>query len=287
MSKTDLVPSLQPEADALGLISEDRARQYQSIPIRRERNHVVVAMSNPRNLAVVNEIEFMTGLKVEAFQSIPVEIERAIARFYSDRHLPERVSPEPAFESMDPPVVRIQRLLFREAQQMGASDIHLDPGARWTRVRYRIDGAIENRFDLPLWLHRRLIARIKVMGRLDISEQRLPQDGLLIDSGLGIEARLSTIPTQRGEAAVIRLFQNQETAPTLKGLGGGAEIETRLRDLCNRGQGMVVVAGPTGSGKTTTLYAMVHELGQRALNIVTIEDPVEEAYRTCYFGGVE
>ena len=275
MSKTELVRALQPEADALRLIPEDRARKYGSIPIRIESSRVIVAMSNPSDLATVNEIEFITGLRVVPVLSTEVEIERAITRHYQERHLLVPASPQPQGIPAGPPVVRIQRLLFREAIRSGASDIHIDPGVRSCRIRYRIDGSIQDRFDIPLWLHGRLIARIKVLGKLDISERRIPQDGLLVDPEVGVEARLSTMPTQRGEAAVIRIFRDQKNLPSLAGLGVGDTIETRLRAICNRPQGILIVAGPTGSGKTTTLYALVDELGRRPLNIVTIEDPVE------------
>ncbi len=275
MSNTALVPSLQPEADALRLIPEDRARRYRSIPLRRALSSVVVAMANPSDLATVEEIQFMTGLRVEPVPSSAVEIERAIDRYYNNSLQPAAMPQQTVQAAADPPVVRIQRLLFSEAKQLGASDVHIDPGARWSRIRYRIDGALQDRFDIPYWLHQRLIARIKIMGRLDISERRLPQDGLLVDPGEGFEARLSTIPTHRGEAAVIRLFRDHKTPPTLAGLGGGGDVETRLKAICYRPQGMLVVAGPTGSGKTTTLYAVVDELCRRSLNIVTIEDPVE------------
>ncbi len=275
MPQTDLVRSLQPEADALALVPEERARQYRAVPLRREHDRLVVAMSEPSNLAVVEEIQFLTGLRVEPVGSTWAEIERAIEGAYAPGGLTARAKADAAPVASDPPVVRVQRLLFREAQRLGASDIHLDPGARSTRVRYRIDGAIDDRFALPRWLHERLISRIKIIGKLDISEHRRPQDGLIVDPAEGVEARLSTIPTERGEAAVIRLFQEQKAAPTLAGLGGPPDVEERLRAMGHRPQGMVVVAGPTGSGKTTTLYAMVHELRQRPVNIVTIEDPVE------------
>jgi type IV pilus assembly protein PilB len=275
MPKTEIVRVLQPEADALRLISPDRARKYQSVPIRRDSSRLFVAMSNPSDLAAIEEIEFMTGLRVEPVASTQVEIERAIQRHFGSRQLPALVRPEEPDEEPEPPVIRIQRALFREAIRSGASDIHIDPGARWTRVRYRVDGALEARFDIPRWLHSRLIARIKIMGKLDISERRIPQDGLLLDPDLGIEARLSTLPTHRGEAAVIRIFRDQRQSPTLASLGGGDSVETRLKAICHRSQGILIVAGPTGSGKTTTLYAVVDQLRRRPQNIVTIEDPVE------------
>jgi general secretion pathway protein E len=172
-------------------------------------------------------------------------------------------------------VVELERALFREAIRRGASDIHIDPGDRSSRVRYRVDGRLIDGFGLPRWLHDRIVARFKVMARLDISERSLPQDGHLSDPAEGFEARLSTLPTYRGEAVVLRLFGDRGEAPSLARIGCGPEVRHQLLAISQRRQGVLLVAGPTGSGKTTTLYAILHELLREPLNIVTIEDPVE------------
>jgi type IV pilus assembly protein PilB len=182
---------------------------------------------------------------------------------------------EPKTPLLEPPVVRIQQLVFSEAVRLSASDIHVDPGDRFTRIRFRVDGRMQEGFEIPGWLHDRLLARIKIMARLDISERRLPQDGHLADRERGLEARLSTLPTHRGEAAVIRLFGGGSSLPTLADLGGRDSMEDQLRVLCHRPQGILLVVGPTGIGKTTTLYAIIDELRSSPLNIVTIEDPIE------------
>jgi type IV pilus assembly protein PilB len=291
MIQTELVPALEPESGVLGLIPPARARQYASIPLRRRGSRLIVAMSDPDDLAAVGDLEFLTGCTID-----PVGVARETIARAIDLHYPNaktsatsgrspsggnqalvvgcRVPPrKPASPAV--PAVRLQRMIFEAALMSGASDIHIDPGDRWTRVRFRIDGAISDRFDLPRWLHSRLIARVKVLARLDISERRRPQDGLVVDPAAGVEGRVSTLPTEKGEAAVVRLFRDRKSPPSLGTLGAGSNVESRLRAMCNRPQGMLLVSGPTGSGKTTTLYAVIDELRRRPLNIMTIEDPVE------------
>ena len=180
-----------------------------------------------------------------------------------------------AASSVEPPLLEIQNLIFNEAVRLGASDIHVEPGRRQTRVRYRIDGLMLHTLELPRWLHEQLVARIKVMARLDITERRLPQDGHIVDRSAGIDGRLSTMPTDGGEALVVRIFRDREYLPTIAGLCAGRAIETQLKAISRRPQGIVIVAGPTGSGKTTTLFALIDELRALPLNIVTIEDPIE------------
>ena len=274
MSQTELVLSLQPDADALSLIRPAQARRYGLIPLRRERSLLIVAMSNASDLAVIDEIEFLTGMRVQPVQSSAAAIDRAINLYYAEPQLPA-VSGSRETCPPQSPVVRLQRLIFSEAIRLGASDIHIDPGQRQTRIRYRVDGSLLDTFEIPRWLHDRLVARIKVLARLDISERRLPQDGHIVEGADGIDGRLSTMPTHRGEAVVIRLFGDRGSLPTVSGLGGGPGVETRLRAISHRPQGILIVAGPTGSGKTTTLYALVDELRSDPLNIVTIEDPIE------------
>ena len=212
-------------------------------------------MSNPSDLVAINEMEFLAGLRIRADSSSAEATDRAIERHYRDRQLTARAPSASAENGAVPPVVRIQKLLFSEALRLGATDIHIDPGFRGSEVRYRVDGLLHDACSLPSWLHDRLAARIKVLARVDISERRLPQDGHF--------------------ALVLRLLGDRTSTPTLASLGADAEVEDRLRAMGRRLQGIILVVGPTGSGKTTTLYALLEELHRRPLNIVTIEDPVE------------
>jgi type IV pilus assembly protein PilB len=175
-----------------------------------------------------------------------------------------------------PPVIRIQKMIFEEAASMDASDIHIEPGQASTRVRYRVDGALKETLEVPRWMHENLVVRIKVLARLDISERRLPQDGhITADESNGLDIRVSILPTRWGEKIVIRMLRRGRSLMTLSQLGFQPAIEERLHALIRRPQGMLLAVGPTGSGKTTTLYALINEIRQEPLNIVTIEDPLE------------
>src|SRR6266581_9797048 len=187
----------------------------------------------------------------------------------------ERQKPRTPAEE-HPPVVRIQRLIFEEAARLDASDIHIEPGRDATRVRYRVDGLLKQHLEIPGWMHESLVVRIKVLARLDISERRIPQDGhITAEESNRIDTRVSVLPTRWGEKIVIRLLRRGRSLMTLSQLGFQAVVEERLHGLIRRPQGMLLVVGPTGSGKTTTLYALINEIRQEPLNIVTIEDPVE------------
>jgi type II secretory ATPase GspE/PulE/Tfp pilus assembly ATPase PilB-like protein len=175
-----------------------------------------------------------------------------------------------------PPVVRIQKMIFEEAGVMDASDIHIEPGAGATRVRYRVNGVLRESLEIPKWMHENLVVRVKVLAKLDISERRLPQDGhITAEESNGVDMRVSVLPTRWGEKIVIRILRRGRPLMTLTQLGIPLSVEERLHALIRRPQGMLLVVGPTGSGKTTSLYAFVNEIRREPMNIVTIEDPVE------------
>jgi type II secretory ATPase GspE/PulE/Tfp pilus assembly ATPase PilB-like protein len=192
--------------------------------------------------------------------------------------LPAVVLREKPRASVDecPPVVRIQKMIFEEAAAMDASDIHIEPGQGATRVRYRVNGILKESLDVPRWMHENLVVRIKVLAKLDISERRLPQDGhITAEESSGLDVRVSVLPTRWGEKIVIRMLRRGRSLMTLAQLGFQPAVEERLHGLIRRPQGMLLAVGPTGSGKTTTLYALVNEIRQEPMNIVTIEDPIE------------
>ncbi len=174
------------------------------------------------------------------------------------------------------PVVRIQRMVFEEAVTMDASDIHIEPRQTATRVRYRINGVLNEALEIPRWMHENLVVRIKVLAKLDISERRVPQDGhITAEDSNSPDIRVSVLPTRWGEKIVIRVLRRGRSLMTLGQLGFQPLLEERLHGLIRRPQGMLLAVGPTGSGKTTTLYAFVNEIRQEPMNIVTIEDPIE------------
>jgi type II secretory ATPase GspE/PulE/Tfp pilus assembly ATPase PilB-like protein len=175
-----------------------------------------------------------------------------------------------------PPVIRIQKMIFEEAASLDASDIHIEPRRAATRVRYRVNGALRDGLEIPRWMHDNLVVRIKVLARLDISARRVPQDGhITAEESNGLDIRVSILPTRWGEKVVIRMLRRGRSLMTLSQLGFQPAIGDRLHGLIRRPQGILLAVGPTGSGKTTTLYALIHEIRQEPLNIVTIEDPIE------------
>lgn len=174
------------------------------------------------------------------------------------------------------PIVRIQKTIFLEAAALGASDIHIEPGRRCTRIRLRVHGALRQTAELPRWLHENLVVRIKVLATLDVSERRVPQDGHINAEATGTDdARVSTLPSRWGEKIVIRLLRRAQSAMSLSNIGFPGPFEDKLRAWIRRSQGILFVVGPTGSGKTTTLYGLIHELRNEPMNVVTIEDPIE------------
>ena len=189
----------------------------------------------------------------------------------------ERTTPRQASPTVDfSPIVRIQKTIFLEAAALGASDIHIEPGRRSTRLRYRIHGSLRQTAELPRWLHDNLVVRIKVIATLDVSERRVPQDGHINAEATGTDdARVSTLPSRWGEKIVIRLLRRAQSAMSLTDIGFPKPFEDKLRAWIRRSQGILFVVGPTGSGKTTTLYGLIHELRNEPLNVVTIEDPIE------------
>ena len=187
-----------------------------------------------------------------------------------------RDKPRPGSSEESAPVVRIQKMIFEEAASIDASDIHIEPRQSSTRVRYRVNGVLKESLEVPRWMHDNLVVRIKVLAKLDISERRIPQDGhITAEDANAPDIRVSILPTRWGEKIVIRVLRRGRSLLTLGQLGFQPGIEERLHGLIRRPQGMLLAVGPTGSGKTTTLYAFVNEIRQEPINIVTIEDPIE------------
>src|SRR5215467_3138946 len=191
--------------------------------------------------------------------------------------LARRKLPRPSEATADcGPVVRVQQVIFEEAAALDASDIHIEPTKDLTQIRYRVNGTLKETREVPRWMHNNLISRIKILAKLDISERRLPQDGHIQgEDSIGMDFRVSILPTRWGEKAVIRILRRGRSLLSLAELGCSSDTEQRLHALIRRPQGMLLVVGPTGSGKTTSLYAFVNEIRQEPMNIVTIEDPVE------------
>src|ERR1051325_1348735 len=201
--------------------------------------------------------------------------------FYSLIHMSQptalvRRAAHPAPPEVASPIVHVQKMIFDEAVSVDASDIHIEPMQEATCVRYRVDGVLKEFRKIPRWMHENLVVRVKVLARLDISERRVPQDGhIAAEVTNGPDIRVSILPTRWGEKIVIRLLRRGRSLMTLGQLGFQPAAEERLHGLIRRPEGMLLAVGPTGSGKTATLYAFVNEIRQEPMNIVTIEDPIE------------
>jgi type IV pilus assembly protein PilB len=300
------VPSIDVSAlalspDELDLLPEDLARKYTALPIGRSGKRLELVMADPLDYDAVRDLSFATGSKVTAKLGSRSRIVEAIDRFYS-RHLEgaERLmekgvghaGTEPLLtarsqapsvldaDAENAPVIQLANLIMRKAIQLGASDIHIEPGIPEGIVRFRLDGLLSDQLKVPAALHPALVSRLKVIGRLDIAERRLPQDGSVRVAVEGSEAdlRISIIPLQHGEKAVVRVLDTSSRSLGLEDIGIAPDDLKKVKGLIERHRGMVVVTGPTGSGKTTTLYGILNRIKSPTTNIVTVEDPVEYHY---------
>ena len=284
------------EPRALALLPERLARKYSAFPLREDDRHLVVATADPTNLEVEHAIGFASGRRPVLELACPTDIEEALFAGYSadkametllnsvDNNVADavRIMEELAPEVVDQkevetgPVVKLTSLILRDAVVQGASDIHIEPGPKGGAVRFRIDGVMRQHMHLPMPALNRIVSRLKVMGKLDIANRMAPQDGrakINVD-GRPVDLRLSTVPTRDAEKAVIRLLR-PENAKRLEEIGVTPRELARFRQLMACRDGIVIVTGPTGSGKTTTLYSAIKEIATGDVNVMTVEDPVE------------
>jgi type IV pilus assembly protein PilB len=289
---------VQIDPEAMKMIPADVIFKYQAIPIKRIGSTLRVAMCDPSNILAVDDIKFLAGCHVEVFVSTESAIKSAIERFYdpSDTlseimdtiedgermELLEDVEEVDVSElqqaSEDAPVVKLVNLILNEAIKRQASDIHIEPYEKVFRVRLRIDGVLYEFMKPPMKLKNAITSRVKIMAKLDIAERRLPQDGR-IKVKLGREKemdfRVSVLPTLFGEKVVLRLLDKSTLQLDMTKLGFEENPLQEFKEAIHKPFGMVLVTGPTGSGKTTTLYSALSELNQMTDNISTAEDPVE------------
>ncbi|AGA69875.1 type II secretory pathway, ATPase PulE/Tfp pilus assembly pathway, ATPase PilB [Desulfitobacterium dichloroeliminans LMG P-21439] len=274
------------------LLNEEAAMRYGAIPVEIKDRIIQVAMFDPGNHRAVENIRILTGFEVEPLLVSEDQVVSAIKKFLTveksiaelalgqeeltDRGT-ERIRGLDCEEGHDAPTIQLVDFLLGEAIMLGASDIHWEPGEAALRVRFRIDGKLETKRSFPLGVARNLLARIKIMSGMDVSERRLPQDGrsTFAVNGKTIDLRVSSLPSIYGEKIVVRILDVDTAKRTLLSLGMSLEVESRLRRLIKEPHGIILVVGPTGSGKTTTLYALLQELVSETLNLVSIEDPVE------------
>ncbi|MCR4306117.1 MAG: ATPase, T2SS/T4P/T4SS family [Candidatus Daviesbacteria bacterium] len=279
-------------ADILNLVPEAAARRYTIIPFDKKQDELWVAMADPLDIQITQFVEKRAGLRVKPFLALPEDIIKTISDQYSQNLTTEvtsalkevaSVKPEEEVRQTGPeilreaPVSNIIDQLLEYAIKSRASDIHIEPQDDRTRVRYRIDGILQEKILLPKGVHDALVSRIKILSVLKIDEKRLPQDGrFTFTFGQNVvDLRISTVPTVFGEKVVMRLLPKSTGAPTLLELGLRGNSLKSLETQLLRPHGIILICGPTGSGKTTTLYSVLTKVSTTKVNIVTVEDPVE------------
>ena len=303
--------SVRCEPKALEAIPISVAQRLEVLPVRYETAALVVAMAEPQNLAIIDELRFMSGNTISPRFGFRTEILDAIFRNYGQgpvnpspgkgysatSNTPDESSPEMEFVSTSSrqanreailevqaeinqkktPAVRLVSEMIETAMKKQASDIHIEPQATTTIVRIRVDGVLRQLESVPRTVQNSLISRIKILSDMDIGERRAPQDGrfMVVLGPHKVDMRVSTLPTQYGEKIVMRLLETSAPLLNFEKLGFPQDIANRVSQLLSLSQGMLLVTGPTGSGKTSTLYSVLNMLRKPAVNIVTVEDPVE------------
>jgi len=282
-----------PDADAIGMISKEMARRLLVLPLTFERsaNTLTIAMTDTFNVVLIDKISthIGEGIEITPLLAGEAEIEKAIDLFYGfelsvDGILNEIETGEIDYQSLDTagdeysqPVVRLVNALLSDAVKRNASDIHFEPEEGFLRFRYRIDGVLRQIRSIHKSYWSAIAVRVKVMAGMDIAEIRAPQDGRisLTFSGRQIDFRVSTLPTIHGENIVLRVLDRQKGIVSMEQLGLQEDAMESLRLMVARPEGIILVTGPTGSGKTTTLYSILNYLNTESVNIMTLEDPVE------------
>ena len=292
------------DPNVIRLIPQDTALRYQVVPLSRVGSVLTIAMTDPTNVFAMDDVKFMTGFNVEPVVASESAIADAISRFYGGSHSNgeeltnlmrdlvdeelELASDETELDAAslekaaeEAPIIKLVNLILTDSVKRGASDIHLEPYETELRVRFRIDGMLQTVMTPPLKVKDAITSRMKIMAKLDIAEKRLPQDGRIMikykAEGIKkqLDFRVSTVPTLYGEKIVLRLLDKENLRLDMTKLGFEQESLTKFERSILKPYGMVLVTGPTGSGKTNTLYSSVARLNQVDTNIMTAEDPVE------------
>jgi len=286
------------DPEVIKLIPEDFARTHKVFPLFRIEDKLTVGMVNPLDVITIDRIAQMTNLKVEPVVCHEQDIEEAIQlhykggggsefkeaiEHYSGMSEEDEEDPESQDEHFlrskaeEGPVVKLVNLVIIQAIKEGASDIHIQPREKTISVRYRIDGVLHEVFSPPKNMQLAITSRIKILANMNIAERRLPQDGRfrLEYEGKAVDFRVSTLPTAHGENIVLRLLDSSRTILGFKDLGMNDELIEDFRAILHKPHGIILVTGPTGSGKSTTLYAALRELDSPEKNIITLEDPIE------------
>ena len=278
---------------AASLVDQKVLRKHGAMPLRVENGRLATAMSDPTNFYALEDLKMISGYPITPVVAVDDEIRRVQNKVFAMDEGVAEILEEAADESVslleigevelgdtdagDAPIVRLVSSILQQALAEGVSDIHVEPRARQLAVRMRVDGVLREVMSVPPRLQSGVIARLKILAELDIAEKRLPQDGRFSVrlGGQKVDLRVATLPTVFGEKVVLRLLDTANVNVDLKGLGFAPEVLRRYEDVFRRPYGTILVTGPTGSGKSTTLYATLKELNSPQRNIITVEDPVE------------
>jgi type IV pilus assembly protein PilB len=288
------------EADVLKLIPKEVVTRHHVIPVNRSGNILIVAMAEPDNYYAIDDLKFITKFNIEVVVASEQAIQDAVAKYYTsnvsfDEVMMDFEGEDEEFEigggseedmnlldleksAGDAPVVKLVNLILLDAIRKNASDIHIEPYEKQMRIRYRIDGLLYEVMKPPVKLRHAIISRVKIMANLDIAERRLPQDGRIkmkLGRGKEMDFRVSVCPVLWGEKIVLRLLDKSNLQLDMTKLGFEEKVLADFKEQIAKPYGMILITGPTGSGKTTTLYSTLSELNQPDTNICTAEDPVE------------
>ena len=305
LSKQYSVPSInlsefEIDQEVLKVLPKEVVTRHQVIPVNRTGGTLIVAMADPSNIYAVDDIKFITGMKIDVVVASEQAIAESIEKYYTstvsfDEVMIDFVEEDEDFEfeeeseedinvldlqksAGDAPVVKLVNLILLDAIRKGASDIHIEPYEKQVRIRYRIDGVLYEVMKPPTKLKDAITSRLKIMSNLDIAERRLPQDGRIkmkMGRGKVMDFRVSVLPVLWGEKVVMRLLDQSNLQLDMTKLGFEEKVLADFKGAIHKPFGMILITGPTGSGKTTTLYSTLSELNQTTTNICTAEDPVE------------
>jgi type IV pilus assembly protein PilB len=280
-----------PDPDAVGAIPESFARRLQAVGIAYEQERLVVAMANPADVFALDDLRMLAGVHVVPVMAVPRHITMALDRHFHVGSQTEDALDEARREVGDgeaavavrgavedeAPVVRFVNELIARAVHDGASDLHVEPTKGEVRIRFRVDGVLRDVMTVPRPLQNRVVSRLKILAEMDIADRRAPQDGRasLSLNGRRVDIRAVSFPTTNGEAVVLRLLDKSGAVVEIDRLGFRPEVLERYRTCYQQSSGAILVTGPTGSGKSTTLYATLQEVNGPERNIITVEDPVE------------
>ncbi len=273
------------------LISQKLAEMHNLIPVKFQSDQIFIAMSDPLDVVAIDDVKMATGLKVRVLMASEPDIKRLINRYYDSTEKAREAAQEFAEKNLvqeddvfeenedviNSPIVRLVNTVILQAARRKASDIHIEPFENFVRIRMRVDGVLTEMMTPEKSMHSGIVTRIKIMANLNISERRVPQDGRVetVVDGFPIDMRVSILPTVYGEKIVIRLLDRSGALLTRAQLGFSPVNMERLEKVLKVSEGIFLITGPTGSGKTTTLYTILKEFNTITKNIVTVEDPVE------------